>query len=322
MTFETETVLDRRRLRRRIGLWRGLAVVAALIAVSVLAFSNEQFATLTGQKQIARIAIEGTIYEDRKQLKMLKKIAEADHVSALLVYVNSPGGTTTGGEALYNALRQVAEKKPVVAQFGTLAASAGYIIGLGADHIVARGNTITGSVGVLVQWPQVTDLLDKVGVKFHTVRSGEQKARPNLFEDPTFEDRRLTQAMIDESFQWFLSLVEGRRKVTPDGLVALKSGRTFLGREAIGINLVDEIGGETEAIKWLETKRKVPKDLDVIDWKKESQESFGIAAAVQGVAGRIWGPGADTVGRMLQQDKYLSTLGLDGLLSVWHPSEN
>ena len=131
---------------------------------------------LWSEDQIARVSITGTIMEDREQLKMLQNIADADHVQALIVYVNSPGGTTTGGEALYDGLRRIAEKKPVVAQFGTVAASAGYIVGLATDHIVSRGNSITGSVGVIVQWPEVTELLEKLGVQMNTVKSGRLKA--------------------------------------------------------------------------------------------------------------------------------------------------
>ena len=162
--LETETVLDRRRLRRSLSLWRGLGVAGLALAIGAFVLGGDKLATLSGKKQIARIAIEGTIMESREQLKMLKEIADADHVAGVLLYVNSPGGTTTGGEAIYESLREIGKKKPVVAQFGTVAASAGYIVGLASDHIVARGNTITGSVGVIVQWPEFAQLMEKIGV--------------------------------------------------------------------------------------------------------------------------------------------------------------
>lgn len=322
MSFETETVLDRRRLRRRITTWRGLAIAAGVFALCALAVSGSQYGAITGQKQIARMEIVGTITEDRDQLKLLKKIEEAEHVSALLLYVNSPGGTTTGGEALYEALRRVSAKKPVVAQFGTVAASAGYIMGLGADHIVTRGNTITGSVGVIFQWPQVTEMLDKVGVKFNVVRSGEQKALPSPFEDFSERSREVTQSMIDESFRWFLSLVEERRGIRATDLPDLSSGRTFSGREAVKLKLADELGGEAEAIKWLEEKRNVPKDLDVVTWKKDDVKSFGFGAAVANLLPGVFGNSGAMVADLFSRDRHLSTLGLDGMLSVWHPSEN
>lgn len=322
MTSETETVLDRRRMRRRLTTWRGIALAALALAIGAFAFSGAKMGSLSGEKQIARISITGTITEDRDQLRMLKKIAEAEHVAALLVYINSPGGTTTGGEALFGALREVAEKKPVVGQFGTVAASAGYITGLATDHIVARGNTITGSVGVLVQWPQVTELLDKIGVKVNTVRSGLLKARPSPVEETTPEALEVTEAMIQESFQWFLALVAERRKLDPDSVPGLKTGRIFSGRMAKDLKLVDEIGGEPEAIRYLETKRDVPADLEVVDWKPADDSGFGLFGANGGWVSALFGGAAEPITALLSRSGPLATLGLDGLVSVWHPSEN
>jgi protease-4 len=105
--LETETVLDRRRLRRSVTFWRGAGLAALLVAIAALSLGGDKLARLAGEKQIARVTIEGTITEDRDQLKMLKNIADDDSVSGVLLYVNSPGGTTTGGEALYEALRDV-----------------------------------------------------------------------------------------------------------------------------------------------------------------------------------------------------------------------
>jgi protease-4 len=189
MTAEIDTVLDRRRLRRRLTVWRSLAIAAAVLALFAIGLSGDQWSSL-GSKQIARVSISGTITEDRDQLELLKKIADSDNAAALLVYVNSPGGTTTGGEALFAALREVAKKKPVVAQFGTVAASAGYIVGLAADHIVTRANTITGSVGVLIQWPEVSEALGKLGVKFNEIKSGDLKAVPSPFEPLNADGQR------------------------------------------------------------------------------------------------------------------------------------
>ena len=121
MTLETETVLDRRRLKRHLSLWRVLAVLAGALALGSLAMVGG--GGLTDTRQIARVAIEGMILEDREQLRMLKRIAEAKHVEGVVLFVNSPGGTTTGGEALFEALRRISEKKPVVAHFGTVATS-------------------------------------------------------------------------------------------------------------------------------------------------------------------------------------------------------
>jgi protease IV len=320
MTAEIDALLDRRRLRRRLTLWRGLAIVGVVVALFAFASSGDELTEALGRDQIARIAFEGTILDDRDQLKLLKRVKEADNVKALLIFVNSPGGTTTGGEALFGALREVAEKKPVVAQFGTVAASAGYMIGLAADHIVSRANTITGSVGVLIQWPEVSQMLDKIGVQMNEIKSGPLKAVPSPFEPLSPEGQQVTKSMIDEGFRWFLSLVEERRKVKADQIPGLTQGRVFTGREAMQLKLVDAIGGEDEAVEWLQKSRKIDESLTVVDWKPEAKGSLGLFSSLGGVLGALLGP--TYLGQVLSRDPSLSTLGLDGLVSVWHPSEN
>ncbi|HML43367.1 MULTISPECIES: signal peptide peptidase SppA [Hyphomicrobium] len=323
MSLETEAVLDRRRMRRRLAFWRSAAVLFVGLLLGALMFSSDDLSSLAGTHQIARVSIEGTITDDRDQIAMLKKIKDAKHVEALLVFVNSPGGTTTGGESLYLALRDVAEKKPVVAQFGTVAASAGYIVGLGTDHIVARGNTITGSVGVLAQWPEISEMLAKLGVKFNEVKSGELKAAPNPFEPASEGARRVMQDTIDDGFQWFLSLVETRRGIVARNVNGLVEGRIYSGRQALENKLVDEIGGESEAVRWLETSRGVSKDLKVVDWKPTPEGAWG---KVTGSASQA---AISALASVLSSVAHLATLtpavgrvGLDGLVSVWQPSEN
>jgi protease-4 len=318
MTAEIDTVLDRRRLRRRLTVWRSLAIAAAVLALFAIGLSGDQWSSL-GSKQIARVSISGTITEDRDQLELLKKIADSENAAALLVFVNSPGGTTTGGEALFAALREVAKKKPVVAQFGTVAASAGYIVGLAADHIVTRANTITGSVGVLIQWPEVSEALGKLGVKFNEIKSGDLKAVPSPFEPLNADGQKVTQAMIDEGFRWFLGLVEQRRGVKADAIPGLNRGRVFTGREAVQLKLADAIGGEEQAVEWLRTERKIDKSLKVVDWKVQTAGSLGLFSSIGEAAASFFNN--TTLGQMLARDPSLSGLGLDGFISVWHPSE-
>jgi protease-4 len=321
MTLETEALLERRRLRRRLSFWRSLGVAAAVLLLGSMLLGSEELAQIGQPEQVARIAIEGAITDDREQLQMMKKVAEADHVKGVLVFINSPGGTTTGGESLFEALRKIGEKKPVVAQFGTVAASAGYIAGLGTDHIVARGNTITGSVGVLIQWPEVDQMLDKIGVKMNTLKSGELKATPNPFEPLDERSRQATQQMVDESYQWFVALVEERRKIKVADVPGLPAGRVFSGREALQHKLVDQIGGELEAVKWLESKG-VKADLKVVEWKPaQPGGSFWLSGAAGRIAGALFGDVGRSVADAVTSGSSLRTVGLDGLHSVWHPAE-
>jgi len=323
MSLETEAVIDRRRLRRRLIFWRSAAVLVAGLTLGALVLSDGDLSALTGTHQIARVSVEGTITEDRDQLKLLKKIGGAEHVDALIVFVNSPGGTTTGGESLYLALRDVAGKKPVVAQFGTVAASAGYIVGLGTDHIVAHGNTITGSVGVLAQWPEISELLGKLGVRFNEVKSGELKAQPNPFEPASEAARKVLQDTIDDSFRWFVSLVETRRGLSASSVAGLAEGRIFSGRQALDNKLVDEIGGEAEAVRWLETQRGISKGLKVVDWKPSTDRGWGsLSSRAAEAAGAAIAAALGNLTPFTTLAPSVGRLGLDGLVSVWHPPEN
>jgi protease IV len=327
MSFETETVLDRRRLRGKLTLWRGLAMLAAVAAVGAIVSASRGSLGIVEPAQIARVSIEGMITEDREQLRMLKRIAEAKHVKGLLVFVNSPGGTTTGGEALYDALRKISETKPVVAQFGTVAASAGYIVGLGTDHIVARGNTITGSVGVIMQWPEVSELLGKLGVKMNEIKSGPLKASPSPFQPIDEPSKRVTEQMIMDGQKWFLGLVKERRGVVTADVGGLEQGRIFSGRDAQSLKLVDEIGGEAEAIKWLEAKRNVATGLRVIDWKPRRQTDwpgFGASSDRSQLSIGRWLVSAfvSELSTTVKREAGLDGSELDGMMSVWQRGKN
>lgn len=322
MTFETETVLDRRRLRRRLSLWRGFAIVAGLIAFGVLAFRSADRLGLTENRQIARISVEGLITEDRDQLKMLKQLSEDKHVAGVIVFVNSPGGTTTGGEALFEGLRSLAKTKPVVAQLGTLATSAAYIAGLATDHMVARGNTITGSVGVIFQWAEVSQLLDKLGVKMNEIKSGPLKANPSPFQPLDDAGKAVAEQMVAESKRWFVDLVATRRKIDTASIAGLEQGRVFTGREALGLKLIDEIGAEAEAVQWLEQKRNVPKGLKVIDRKPKREDDWSSLGLLGGAMDYLLGDRiAGQLRRLIANDTTLAALRLDGLVSVWQGAE-
>ena len=214
------------------------------------------------------------ITENRDQIKLLREVAKDKSVEAVLLFINSPGGTTTGGEALFEAIRGVAAKKPVVAQFGTVATSAAYIAGLATDRIVARGNTITGSVGVIFQWADVSELLGKLGVKMNEVKSGPLKANPSPFQPADEAGRQTAQQMVAESMRWFVDLVASRRGINTADVPGLREGRVFSGREALEYKLVDQIGGEREAQAWLEEKRGVSKGLKIVDWKPKRDDDW------------------------------------------------
>jgi protease IV len=310
MTTEAELIVDRRRLKRGLTFWRIAAVVLAAAAVTALVWPQGSIGRF--ENHIARVRIDGLITGDAATLKLLEDVAASRKVQALLIRIDSPGGTTVGSEAIYEKIRKVAENKPVVAVMDSVAASGGYITAIAADHIVARGNTITGSIGVIFTFPEVSKLLDNLGIKVEEIKSGELKAEPSGFKPVSDKVRMVTQEMVMESYGWFTGLVAERRKIPLAEVQLLADGRVYSGRQAVANRLIDGLGGEEKAIAWLETEKKLEKNLPVTDWTPApalGPTGLGFSMA----SGFLRAFGLETLAQRADVAK------LDGLLVLWHP---
>lgn len=315
MAQDADTIIDRRRLRRKVTFWRAAAFIVAAIGVIAVATAGMRGEIGgKGRDHIAQIRIEGTITEDEELIKRIGEAAASDHVKGVVLTIDSPGGTTVGGEAIFEAVRKLAEKKPVTAQVGTLAASAGYMIASATDHIIARQSSIVGSIGVIAQIPNVSQLLDNIGVQVDTIKSAPLKAEPSPFNETTEDERAMMRAMILDSYEWFVGLVTDRRPLSESEVRLLADGSVFTGRQALERKLVDELGGMDEAKAWL-AQKGVDSGLKVIEWKKPAESSLG--GLPLAVASRLLG----LEGGELAAIRALAGEGLflDGLLSVWQP---
>ncbi|MGE5261699.1 MAG: signal peptide peptidase SppA [Actinomycetota bacterium] len=318
MVLDAVSVTDRRRLKRRLTAWRIAAVLFAVLFFGATLLGDKNFAGSAGLlPHIARITVSGIITDDRKTIELLDKVGRSSQVKAVILDINSPGGTTTGGEAMYDAIRRLAEKKPVVAVCGTLATSAAYIVALATDRIFVYGNTITGSVGVLFQWADVTELLHTLGVKVEEVKSGPLKAVPSPFEPADEKTLALSQEMVQEAKTWFVNLVAERRKIDPTGVPGLTDGRIYSGRQAVDLKLVDQIGDERDAKTWLSKERNISSSLKIVDWKPQ-EESSGVFGWLIHSTASFSGISTEKIAALLGQ--ITATLKLDGLVSVWHPA--
>lgn len=309
-------IADRRRLRRKLSFWRWLAAAILVAAgLAVFAFSGWGEVTARARDHVARVTVSGLIRDDRDLVERLERIADNESTKALIVTISSPGGTTYGGEVIYRAIRKVAEKKPVVSDVRTLAASAGYLIALAGDRIIAGETSITGSIGVIFQYPQVKELMDKLGVSLESIKSRPLKAEPSPFHPPSDEARAMIQTMIDDSYDWFVDLVAERRKLSRTDALALADGRIFTGRQALRGKLVDTLGGDDEIRAFL-AERKVPKELPVVDWEATGGTlPFGFRALV---AEWLKALGYDAFPATKGLEKIgFDKLFLDGLVSVW-----
>ncbi len=300
MAFDLDTLIDRRRLKRRLRFWR----LAAVLAIVALIFVFAQKAGLQSASYVARVTIDDIILEDAALEEAIANVANDKNAKALIVRINSPGGSTTGSESLYQALRQVAATKPVVSVMGTLAASGGYVVAIAADRIFARETTLTGSIGVIMEYAEFSRLFDKIGVQVDTIKSVPLKGEPSLAEPLSKEGRQALQVLIDDSHDWFVGLVAARRNMSDEKARALADGRVYTGRQALKNGLVDALGGEAEARAWLMSERGVATDLPAVDVDLTAEERL-----LQQFVG-------DAIARIFSSPR----LALDGMVSLWHPT--
>ena len=323
MSLDADLIVDRRRMRRKLTFWRVVAVGVIVLAIAGLGLLGSNRLGLSGVRPyIARVTITGLIRGDQDRVHALDRLSRSSLARAVIVHVDTPGGTTAGSEQLFDALSRLRDKKPLVVVVDSLAASGGYITALAADHIIAQQTSLVGSIGVLVQYPNFADLLDKIGVKVEAVKSTPLKAAPSGFEPTSPEAKAALESIIKDSYGWFKDLVQRRRHLNDTELQAVDDGRVFTGHQAIGLKLIDELGDEQAAIAWLGKEKKVDTKLPVRDYELHGRFSdlpFLHAAAVamldatglSALARRLEGLGA-----VAEVERF----NLDGLLALWHPA--
>jgi protease IV len=322
MSLDADLLVDRRRMRRKLTFWRVIAVLVLVIAIGAVAAAYGSRSGVIGGPYIARVTITGLIRDDEERVRQLDRLANSSLARAVIVHVDSPGGTTAGSEQLFDALSRVRAKKPVVTVVDSMAASGAYITALSADYIVAKQTSLVGSIGVLFEYPNFAELLDKIGVKVESIKSSPLKAAPNGFEPTSPEARAAIQSIIMDSYAWFKGLVQDRRRLTDQELAAVDDGRVFTGHQGIGLKLVDRIGGERAARDWLAKEKKIGANLPVRDYRLHSRLDelpFLHAAAVA----LLNAAGFDGLARRFESLAgvgALDRLNLDGLLALWQPS--
>ena len=320
MSLDADAIVDRRRMRRKLTFWRVSALLIALLALVGLAAALVPGGWLTAPgAYIARIKVQGLIRGNQDRVAAIERLAKS-RARAVIVHIDSPGGTTAGSEQLYDSLRALQANKPMVVVVDGLAASGAYIAAISAEHIIAQDTSLVGSIGVLFQYPNFTDVLKTIGIKVEEIKSSPLKAAPNGFEPTSPEARAAIAAIVTDSYAWFKDLVKDRRQMSDAQLAAVADGRVFTGRQGVGLKLVDSLGNEKTALAWLEKEKKVPASTPVRDYSLEprfSELSFLHVAAwafeavgLNAIAHRIEAWGAVQA---------IERLNLDGLLALWHP---
>src|ERR1700761_3251751 len=322
MSLDSDVIVDRRRLRRKLTFWRVLAVVitiAAIGAVGTLMSRGRSGFSTTGS--IARVNIEGIIRSDQERVEALERL-EKSKAEAVIGHINSPGGTTARSQQLYDSPTRPKAKKPLVVVVEGLAASGGYITAIAADHIVAQQTSLVGSIGVLFQLPNFSEVLKTIGVKVEEVKSSPLKAAPNGFEPTSPEARDALDALVKDSYAWFKDLVKARRGMDDDQLAKVSDGRVFTGRQAVDLKLIDQLGDEKTAVEWLVEQKHVAKDLPVRDYKLAPR--FGDLTFLKtATAVTLDALGLGSIAHQIESAGLLQgadRFALDGMLALWQPA--
>ena len=320
MSLDADVIVDRRRMRRKLTFWRVSALLVVLLAVvgaAVLLVPKNRL--IPSADYIARIKIEGLIRDNHDRVEALDRLGKSG-AKAVIVHINSPGGTTAGSEQLYDALRTLQAKKPTVVVVDGLAASGAYIAALSCDHIIAYDTSLVGSIGVLFQFPNFTEVLKTVGIKVESIKSSPLKAAPNGFEPTSPEARAAIESIVLDSYAWFKGLVKERRKMDDAQLAAVSDGRVFTGRQGVGLKLVDSLGNEKTALSWLQKEKKVPANTPVRDYSL--QPRFSELSFLHVAAWTFQAMGLSAVAQRIEDwsaVQAVERLNLDGLLALWHP---
>lgn len=305
MSINADSLIDRLYLKAQINKWRALAVFFAVAAILVVVRQSMP-APAMGENYIARITIDGVIGDEKKMYDLIASVEEDKKVKAVIVWLDTPGGSAVGGEEIYLRLRKLSETKPVVAVMRSISASAGYMIALGADQIFARAGTITGSIGVLIETAEVTELAEKLGIKPISIKSSPLKASPSPFEKSTPEAEKVIKDMIMNFYNHFVDITAERRKLSREKTLLLADGRVYSGKQAVENKLIDAIGGEEEAKDWLVKNKQLSSKLEIVDVEIKEKEKL-IDRLLDSAVGKFW---------------QKSVSGLDGIVALWHPELN
>lgn len=224
----------------------GLLLSLLILGAAYYLGSREQF----GGPKLALIEVEGVITDSEEIVEQIRRHVENPTIRALVIRINSPGGGVAASQEIYEELRKVRQLhgKPVVASLGTVGASGGYYIAAAADKILSNPGTITGSIGVILQIPNLSDLMQKVGIRSVVIKSGPYKDIASATRDLTPEERRLLQRLIDDIHDQFIQAVAEGRGLPRERVEALADGRILSGRQALELGLIDQLGNLQDAI--------------------------------------------------------------------------
>ena len=258
----------RRPFRRRhpIIFWGLILLLAVGIGLFGAALGGNG---LVGGQRMALVSVSGPIMDAEPTLEWIRKVERDPSVAGVLLRVDSPGGGAAASQELYNALAALAQKKPVAVSMGSLAASGGLMVSMAGTRVFANASTVTGSIGVRMDIPQLQGLMGKIGVGQETITTAPFKDAGSYMRPLNPDQREYFKKVLDDMHQQFVDIVAQGRHMEHARAAALASGKIFTGREAVQLGLVDELGGQETALAWLSAQCGVPVERKLLSRPKE-----------------------------------------------------
>jgi len=220
-----------------------VVLLGVFLALAIAGTESDVSGLKSWGKGLGYIEIEGTIVDATETVRQLKALEHNSQVKGILIRVDSPGGVTAPSHEIYEEIKRIRDGGlPIIVSMGSLAASGGYYVSTPATRIVANPQTLTGSIGVIMEFPVIKGLMDKVGVKVEVVKSRVSKDIGSPFRDMTDQDRELLQGVVADAYDQFVSIVSTERKIPEDSVRAFADGRIMTGRQALAFGLVDTLG--------------------------------------------------------------------------------
>ncbi|MFP4597575.1 MAG: signal peptide peptidase SppA [Persicimonas sp.] len=253
---EAKGSVDKRGILTVVVIFGGLFLMLLLFAVVVItAFGGDGFGE--GKDQVGVIEITGPIMESKDTVEDIRRFVRQDNIEGIVVRVDSPGGAVAPSQEIYQAVKRASDEKPVVVSMGSTAASGGYYIALGSEHIIANSGTVTGSIGVISQLFNIEGLLEHVDVRVHTIKTGKFKDAGSPFREFDDEEREYFASLLNDIYEQFIEDVAKERGMELDAVREVADGRVFTGRQAQDLELVDQLGTFHDAVDWIKDKADI-----------------------------------------------------------------
>jgi protease-4 len=247
----------------------GMGLLAIIIFISQSRTEGWGFGR--SRESVAVLEVEGPIFDGEDTLKQLKQYVDNPAAKAIVVRINSPGGAVAPSQEIYDGLKRAKKQgKKIVVSMGSVAASGGYYIACAADEIYAMPGTITGSIGVIAEFPNVEGLMDKIGIKFDVIKTGKFKDTGSMFRPMSPEEQRLLKDMLMDVYDQFVEAVAQGRNMSIEDVKEYADGRIFSGRQALEYGFVDALGTQHDAIMRAARLSGIEGEPNVIRKKKRS----------------------------------------------------